>query len=59
MEDIAYYTRRASEERDAAFGAANADARRSHLELADAYDLRVSALRAEWLRSKLHVVVSA
>lgn len=56
MDDTAYYRRRIVEERRAGMAAASEEARRSHLELAAAYETRVKELIALQRRSALHIV---
>lgn len=50
--DLAYFERRASEERAAALGSADARARRVHGLMADCYDAKVQAMTT-LLNSKL------
>ncbi len=56
--DLLYFARRAREERAAANLAANDRARRSHLEMANAYEARVRDLQAK-TKFALHIVEAA
>jgi hypothetical protein len=57
--DVAYYERRICEERDAARSAASPQARDRHLELADAYAVRLRQFAAEERRSAMRLVDAA
>lgn len=57
--DIAYFTRRAREEHEAASAAVHRQARLSHLELAHAYEYRVHLLLAAEKRTAMHLVEAA
>ncbi len=46
MEDVAYYSRRAQQERTAALQTDDLDVREVHLELAEAYEAKVRDLAA-------------
>jgi hypothetical protein len=54
-----YFRRRAQEEREAGMKARHPNARRSHMELADAYDVQARDIAAEGRRSSMRVVRSA
>jgi hypothetical protein len=51
-----YLNRRASEERLAAKEAAHPKARKAHLDLAERYETRLRATKAETNRSAVHLV---
>ena len=57
--EVEYYTHRAREEREAAMRAPHARVREIHLQLAEAYELRVRELSAESRRSAMHLVSAA
>jgi hypothetical protein len=57
--DGEYLRRRAQEEREAGMRAQHPSARRSHMQLADAYDVQARNLAAEERRSAIRVVRSA
>ena len=57
--DDEYFRRRAQEEREAAIKAAHPEARRSHTNLADAYDAHARNLAAEGRRSAIRLIRSA
>lgn len=57
--DVAYYTRRVAEERQAVLSAATEEARQRHLELASAYESRLGELAAKKPRSTLTIVTAA
>jgi hypothetical protein len=54
-----YFRRRAQEEREAAMKAEHPKARRSHMNLADAYEMRARNVAAEGRRSAMRIVRSA
>lgn len=54
-----YFRRRAQEEREAGMKARHPNARRSHMQLADAYDVQARNVAAEERRSAMRVVRSA
>ena len=54
-----YFRRRAQEEREAGMKARHPAARRSHMELAEAYDLQARNADAEGRRAAMRVVRSA
>ena len=57
--DAIYYARRALEERLAAKRSEHHVVRQRHLEMAEAYDLRVRSIAAEQSRQALHLVTAA
>ncbi len=57
--DAAYYSRRAREERAAALKAPHPNARLVHLEMAEAYELRLREAAAESRRPAIHLVSAA
>ena len=57
--DLIYYRRRSAEERTAAVSAVNAKVREIHLELAAAYEQRITTLEAHNGNSRLHLVSAA
>jgi hypothetical protein len=57
--DDEYFRRRAQEEREAAMKAEHPEARQSHMNLADAYDVHARNLAAEGRRSAMRVIRSA
>lgn len=57
--DADYFSRRAAEEREAGLKAAHPNARRAHLELAEAYEHRARAIRANERRATVHLVSAA
>jgi hypothetical protein len=59
MEDTIYLLRRAADERLAAKDAASEAARRAHLELAAAYELRAHKLKVQQRRSEMRIVSAA
>ena len=59
VSDVEYFSRRAREEREAAMRAANDDVREIHLQLAEAYELRIRELSAAARRSSMHLVSAA
>lgn len=54
--DAKYYARRAQEERQAAKKAKHAVVRKRHLEMADAYELRLRSVVADESRQMFHLV---
>lgn len=54
--DGEYFSRRAVEEREAASHTTNSNARRTHLDLAEAYERKARALHADERRSSLQIV---
>jgi len=57
--DAKYYARRAQEERQAAKKAKHEMARKRHLEMAEAYDLRLRSIAADQSRQTFHLVSAA
>ena len=55
--DGEYFSRRAQEERQAAIDATNQTAKRTHVDLAEAYERRARALAAEKCRSDIRIVI--
>ena len=57
--DARYYERRAQEERQAAKRAKHKVVRQRHLEMAEAYDVRLRSIAAEESREAFHLVSAA
>jgi hypothetical protein len=57
--DAKYYARRAQEERQAAKRATHTIVRQRHLEMAEAYDIRLRSIAADESRQAFHLVSAA